>query len=262
MEKEKVTSLSDLGGVILIDGDYFKRTNCLIFYRDHPGKRIVFWRWSSGEYLWEIASDLIFLLKQGYPLKGIISDGKPSLALAAEEIEKRYFLPKNKVLPHQRCLVHLQLRVNAFLTKKPKTQAGKELKELSLFINQIKNHYQKEVFILWFKRWEKRHCQFLKQKSWGIDSQTGRKYWWYTHRYLRRAWRLIKNALPSMFVYLDYPYLCKDTNALEGYFSQLDSIIKRHRGLKREKLPKLISWYLLLKHCPNIKLQDIKKLRL
>lgn len=248
-----------MSGILVIDGDYFGRGNCLILYKDYYTKKIVFFRWSSGELLWEIYQDLGFLIKHGYPLKGVISDGKASIVRAVKLIEEKYYFPKDKILPLQRCLVHLQLTAQTFLTQNPKTQAGKELKELTSFLNSIKNHYEKRILILWFKRWEKRYFDFLKEKSYGINPKTGRKYWWYTHKYLRKTWRLLKNALPSMFVYLNYDFLPKDTNSLEGYFSQLDSSIKRHRGLKKESLPKLISFYLLLKHYSNLKLQDIEK---
>jgi hypothetical protein len=245
--------------VLFIDGDYFGKQNCLILYRDYPSKKTVFWRWSQGEYLWEIYTDLGFLIKNGYPLKGVVSDGKKSIVNAVKEIEKRLFITEGKLLPLQRCLVHLQMAAETYLTQHPKTQAGKELKGLSSFINSINNHYEKKIFIKWFERWEKRHLIFLQEKSWGINPKTERKYWWYTHKYLRKTWRLLKNALPAMFVYLRYSFLPKDTNSLEGYFSQLDSLIKRHRGLKREKMPQLISWYLLFKHYPNLKLQDVEE---
>ena len=193
---------------------------------------IVLWRFSKGEYLSEIKSDLTLLRENGYFPKGVICDGKQSIVSGAESLG----------LPVQRCLVHLQLGIERLTTKKPKTQAGKDLLLWSKSINKITSRYQARIIALWFKRLTLRHKDFLNERSVGTDPKTGKKYWWYTHRYLRQAYRLIINAKKYLFTYLEIANMPKDNNGLEGFFSQLGTKISRHRGLKQTRRENLISW--------------------
>jgi hypothetical protein len=50
----------------------------------------------------------------------------------------------------------------------------------------------------------------------------------------------------------------KDTNGLEGFFSQLDTKISRHRGLKQLKKESLIAWLLYLKRFPKTTQKEVK----
>jgi len=252
-----------LGGALLIDADYFGRDNCLIVYRDYPSGINVFYRWSGGEFKNEILVDLCFLVKNDYPLRGAISDWKRAIVSAVQIVSQKYAHKLNlkQPLPHQRCLVHVQLSCQGWLTKKPKTEAGQNLLQLVHLLNEVKSHYEKNILYLWLTRFEKEYGDFVQERTCSRDKQ-GKKIWWYTHKYLRRAFVLLKRNWDNLFVYLDYHWLSKDSNGLEGFFSQLDGSINRHRGLKRERLSHFLYWYLFLKQFSNITLQDIKKHRL
>lgn len=253
----------NLNGVLSIDADYFGRSNCLVVYRDYPSGVNVFYRWAQGEFKNEILADLCFLVENGYPLKGAVSDWKRAIVSAVKTVsqEQAHALSLDRPLPHQRCLVHVQLTCQSWLTQKPKTKAGQNLLQLIHLLNKVNSHNEKKILNLWLKRFEKRYGGFVRERTYSDDEQ-GKKIWWYTHKYLRRAFVLLKRNWKNLFLYLDYPYLSKDTNGLEGFFSQLDSSINRHRGLKRERLPHFLYWYLFLKQFPNVKLQDIKRSRL
>lgn len=218
-------------GFLLIDGRWFGKTRCLIVYKDSEAG-VIFWRFSGGEYQKDIKADLEFLIEEGYSLMGVTSDGSPGLTSAVDSLN----------IPRQRCLVHLQLSIERLTTKNPKTDAGKDLLLWSKSLNQIENNYHKKIMKSWFKRIYLRHKNFLKEKSHGINEKTGKKTWWYTHRYLRKAFRSVINARRDLFTYLKIPDMPKDTNGLEGYFSQLKTMVNRHRGLKRNKKENLIAW--------------------
>lgn len=73
----RLTTLSlQSGGTLLIDADWFGNEYCLIIYRDYPTGEIVFFRYADGEYKNLFFQDISFLIKMGYPLKGVVSDWK------------------------------------------------------------------------------------------------------------------------------------------------------------------------------------------
>lgn len=179
----------------------------------------------------------MFLKENGYSPKGVVCDGKQSIVLGAESLG----------IPVQRCLVHLQLGIKRLTTKRPKTQAGKDLLLWSRSLNQVTNKQERKIMILWFKRIYLRHRDFLKEKSFGVNEKTGQQQSWYTHRYLRQANRLIINARYNLFTYLKVSNMPKDNNGIEGFFSQLNTKVSRHRGLKQDRRENLIAWMFWLR---------------
>lgn len=242
------------GGTLLIDADWFGRDYCLIVYRDYPTGEIVFFRYAEGEYKNIFLGDIAFLVRNGYPLKGVVSDWKGSIVAAVREIAIKYFEGN---LPHQRCLVHTQLQCQTFLTQRPKTEAGRNLLELVHLLNQVKSFYHQNILLLWLKRFENRFLSIIKEKTYSED----KKSWWYTHKYLRRTFLILRNNWDHLFVYLSSPFLTKDTNGLEGLFSQLDNKLGRHRGLAEKNRGNFLYWFFYFKRFPNTKLSDIEKQR-
>ena len=220
-----------------IDGTYFKRWGCALVYK--AGKEIIFWDFVLRENHFVYSFNLIQLAKRGYIIKGVTSDRHGSLVSALKST-----LPIDT--PHQHCLVHLQRFCQSFLTKKPKTEAGKQLLELVLFLNKINGHYQKNIWLKWFERLEKRHTDLIKERTY-FKNQEGRITWWYTHRNLRRVFRTIRKSINNLFLYLDHPELPKDTNGLEGEFSHLKTKLNIHRGMKRERKENFVKWYFYVK---------------
>ena len=218
-------------GFLLIDGTWFSRKRCLIVYKDSK-RGVLFWRFSKGEYLSEIESDLLFLVKSGYVIKGVTSDGKKAIISAINGLS----------IPHQRCLVHLQRSVQSKTTKKPQTIAGKDLLLWSRSLNTITSKYEANLLITWYKRLFLEHKNFLNEKTFNLNPETGQKKWWYTHKSLRQAYLSVINAKESLFTYLDLLNMPKDNNGLEGFFSHLKNKINRHRGLKQTPKENFISW--------------------
>lgn len=166
---------AQFSGFLLIDGDWFGRKRVLIVYKDSQAG-ILFWRFANGEYKAQVKQDIEYLKSNGYPLRGTISDGKNSLVNAA----------KSHQVPVQRCLVHIQMRLRALLTKNPQSEAGKQLKEWSYSVNKINSRYEAKILLRWFIRLYNRHKDFIKAKTNYIDPKTDKTRWWYTHKNVRK----------------------------------------------------------------------------
>lgn len=229
--------VSNQKSILVIDGTWFNREHCLIVYYDAVKRHIQCWRYSSGEHGAEILSDLEALKAGGVICCGATSDGGKGIIFALNRLYPD--------IPKQRCLVHLQRLSLAWLTRWPKTDAGRELRSLCLLINQIETRGHRDIWLRLFHKWLVRHHDFLKERTLGPD----RKRWWYTHKNLRKVRRYLLNALPFMFLYLDHRSLPKDTNALEGgIFSPLKEICRSHRGVTKQKRANFLAWYLYLKY--------------
>ena len=246
--KDKLIEMNQrFGGWLMVDADWFGRERCLLLYKDHPSGRVLLWRLADREYKILIYQDLAFLVSQGYPLRGITSDWKGSIVAAVDELALR--LRKN--LPHQRCLVHVQLSAQRFLTKNPKTEPGKQLLEMAQLLNSVKSEYEQNIWLRWLERWGERHQAFTKERTYSEDKD----HWWYTHKNARRVFRSINKDKEPLFAYLRSS-LPKDTNGLEGVFSQLDAKLARHRGLNQEKKEALIAWFFFLREFPKVKFRN------
>lgn len=221
---------------LLIDGTYFKRTNCLILYYDNDLKYFQLLRYSTREIREEIIKDLRTLRRSGVSVSSATADGKNAVKSAL----KRVF-PRAKF---QRCLVHIQRYAETYITQKPKTLAGQELKEITSTLNRVDNHMARMMFIARLNDWRRRNNDFLKEKTIKEDGSG----WWYTHRNLRRVIYHIEHALPDMFRYLDDTSIPKDTNALEGRFTELKHKFRTHRGLRKTKRENYFRWYIYYKN--------------
>lgn len=176
-------------------------------------------------------------MKLGYIIKSVTSDKHGSLISAVKTM-----FPD---IPHQYCLVHIQRRCETLLTKKPETDAGKNLLELVKLINKIKNLNEKQIFLNWLDRFEKRYEIILKQRTYAG------KQWWYTHKNLRLAFNTLKSSKNNMFCYLENNNISKDTNGLEAEFTHLKTKLNMHRGLSKNRKENYVFWYWFLKSVYN-----------
>lgn len=136
-----------------IDATYCKRF-CIICYQDDLLSYTQLFRFSDAESYEEIKEDLQNLLRLGLQIESITSDGHKATLKAIK-----------KVMPNvlvQRCLVHIQRICLLWLTANPTYPAGKELRELVLYIPRIQTHNDKYYWIKQLKQWEVRHKNFLK----------------------------------------------------------------------------------------------------
>lgn len=149
----------------------------------------------------------------------------------------------------QRCIVHIERLARIKLTRQPKTNAGKELLALVKRLFNVRTSKQRGRWLCVYRRWERRHADFLKERSYGEPLIGRKRSWWYTHRHIRAARSLIRNALPHLFTFIDYPHVPRTTNHVEGGVnSRLKELVHRHRGLTQERKRALVTEYLARKN--------------
>lgn len=225
--------------ILLLDGTWFEKKNCLIVYCDVAENEILYWRYTTSELAKEMEYDLRYLKDNGVNVIAAVSDGGRAILKALNAVYPD--------IPKQRCLVHIQRMALLWLTQRPKTIAGKTLRALCLNINKIKSKDDAQLWTETFFYWEEKHSEFLNEKSYALNGK-----WWYTHKYIRKTRRMISNALSDMFHYLDIPNLPKDTNRIDGgIFSDLKEHYRRHRGIPSGKRERFFHWFLYLKNLKN-----------
>lgn len=89
------------------------------------------------------------------------------------------------------CCFHQVAIIQLYLTKRPKSEAAKELKAFTDLLAKT----DKESFSgspeAWAQKWER----YLKERT--VNAGTGKTT--YTHRRLRSAYRSLKTSLPWLF---------------------------------------------------------------
>ena len=224
---------------LLIDGTWFPNKMCLVVYRDDRVKTTLLYRLTDDEWEEQIREDLENLCKAGIRVESVTSDGGKNIIKAVK-----------KACPdatRQRCLAHIQRECLSWLTKRPRSQAGKELRKIVCLICAINTHNDKRQWLLYLREWYDRHKDYINQKTFKEESHNE----WYTHKMVRKAYVHIKKALPDMFHFLDNPRIPKTTNALESYFGHLKENVSLHRGLSYEHSQNYVKWYLYFRNKEN-----------
>lgn len=226
---------------LLIDGTWFPNKACLILYRDETVKTTLFYRLTDDEWEEEIKEDLQNILDLGIEIESITTDGGAAFIKAIKKI-----CPNAK---RQRCLAHIQRECSIWLTQRPKSEAGTELRRIVQKICAIETHNDKLYWLRCFNDWYEKHKDYVNAKSF----KEGSKNYWYTHKMVRKAYVHIKRALPNMFLFLDDPHVSKTTNALESFFGHLKENISLHRGLSLTHYQNYVKWYLYFRNERNRK---------
>jgi hypothetical protein len=227
---------------LMIDGTYFSNKVCLVLYRDNNVKATILYRLTDGEWESELREDLENILSLGVEIESVTTDGARNIIKAVKRS-----CPKTVV---QRCLVHIQRECLTWLTRNPKSEAGRELRGIVCRINTITDREQWGWWLVDLVRWEERHRDYLNQKT--TPNNDPRRAW-FTHKMVRKAFVHIRRALPDMFHYLDNPAIPKSTNSLESFFGHLKQNISLHRGLSKVHYQNYVKWYLYFRNKDNRK---------
>ena len=211
--------------VIVTDTTYWGRGYGVCVVRSSSLKRNLCWTEVESETGAVYAQSLKGLLTRGWTITAAVIDGRRGVARVFEQYS----------IPVQFCQFHQMKTVTKYLTRTPKSDAGKELRSLACKLHKM----QEKDFTKALTEWYSVHEIFLNEKSPAPHTKRG---WEYTHRKLKAAYRSLKTNLPYLFTYQKYPELTipNTTNSIDGMFSQLKNKIAVHRGLSRERRFKLI----------------------
>jgi len=213
---------------VITDATFFARSDGVLVARANSGN--LAWKEIETEKA-EYYEELLNLLSDaGVRFISFVIDGRRGVL--------HMLLRRFPNTPVQYCQFHQIQIITRYLSKKPKLEAGRELRELSLTITESDRRTFTDFLNKWHEKWER----FLAEKT--TDPFTDK--WHFTHKRLRSAYRSLKTNLPYLFTYLDYPELKipNTTNSCDGSFAHWKGKLGIHRGLKKERKRKMMNYLL------------------
>lgn len=222
--------------ILVLDGtSVVPRRLMLLIAGDEKARQPVSWMPVERESHASWNAFLVRLKGDGLAPDFVVCDGQRGLLKAI-----RATWPEAKI---QRCLVHVIRQASAWLTRNPKTIAGKELLEIVEALSRVRTRRQKRRWIRSFRRWSVKHGAFLKERTQMVSGR-----WWYTHRKLRATASLIRNAIPDLFRFSSRPSVPRTSNHVEGGLNaRIKELFRCHRGMSVQKKLVVASWYLALR---------------
>ena len=140
-------------------------------------------------------------------------------------------------IPAQLCQFHQVKTVSRYLTRNPKTAAGKALWRLTLTLKDSGKTAFQGALQAWFEQRE----GFLNERT--ANEESGSSH--YTHKTLRIAYLSLKRNLDYLFTFEAHPELGmrNTTNLLDGRFADLKRKLGCHHGMKRKNKIRFIKDY-------------------
>lgn len=211
--------------VIAADMTFWGRGYGVCVFRAPVLKMNLWWKEALNETPWVYEAGLRELRQKDWMISAAVIDGKRGVAQIFERVG----------IPVQYCQFHQVKTITKYLTRKPKTDAARELRALALRLKDEDKESFTTILAAWHERWK----TFLDEKSEAPQTKRG---WQYTHRRVRAAYRSLTTNLFRLFTYAQYPEFAipKTTNTLDGMFSQIKNRLAVHRGLRRDRRYKLI----------------------
>lgn len=205
-----------------MDCTFFGRGYGIILVRCPALKRNLYWKKITTENKAVYEEARRYLEEAGYDIKAVVLDAKHGI--------KEVF--SDKVV--QICQYHQKQITVRYLTTRPKTEAGQELRILTYRLNTTDEESFTELLESWHEKWG----EFLKERTYKPDG----KHWSYTHRRIRAAYRSLMTNLPYLFSYQRFPELKvpNTNNSLEGLFSEMKKLLNNHHGLRRWRRYRLV----------------------
>lgn len=208
--------------VLVADVTFFGRSYGILAFRSQALKQNIYWKEISIETPAIYREARIELENKGFIITGIVLDGKRGVREVFRDI------------PTQMCQFHQTAILKRYLTSKPKTKAGQELRAIGLALTIL----NEKDFLIILEDWHKKWKDFLKEKTFRPDG----RHWNYTHRRMRSAYRSLKTNSPFLFTYQKYPELKipNTTNSIDGFFGKTKTLLRVHSGLTQERRYKII----------------------
>lgn len=208
--------------IIVPDTTFWGRSYGVCVFRSWSLKRNLWWSEVSRELMAHYHYGRKILEEQGWTFTAAVVDGRRGLATVFKDI------------PVQVCHFHQLQTVTKYLTRRPKTDAGKELRALALTLTKT----NEEIFTKALGVYERKWKHFLEEKTIVLGLNRPQ----YTHKNVRSALRSLKSNLPNLFTYQRYPELNipNTTNTIDGYFASVKKKVAAHHGLRKDRRYKLI----------------------
>jgi hypothetical protein len=209
--------------IIVPDTTFWGRSYGVCVFRSWSLKRNIWWNEVSGERVAHYHYGRKILEGQGWIFKAAVIDGRRGLAGVFKDI------------PVQVCHFHQMRTVTKYITRRPETRAGQELRSIMLLLPKSNAKEFAKVLNNWHKKWK----DFINEKTY----VAGTKHWCYTHRKVRSAYMSLERNLPYLFTYQKYPELDipNTTNTIDGYFASVKKKVAAHHGLRKDRRYKVIS---------------------
>ncbi len=209
-----------------MDTTYFGRNFGVMLFRDAYTSTNLYKQYVKHETNQLYTDGILRLQTLGFIVNAIVCDGRKGLIQTFGDV------------PIQMCQFHQVAIITRYLTRKPKLQAAKELRELTLLLVRT----DKESFIGALDQWHVKWKLFLDERT--INIETSRSF--YTHKRLRSAYRSLKVNLPWLFTWYDHTELKipNTTNGIDGHFADLKNKLRNHNGLSLVRKQRFIDEFL------------------
>jgi hypothetical protein len=207
---------------LIFDATYFGRAYGFIAF--HDTHRIIYHQEIKSETIDVIRDCLQLLIDAGYTFKSFTIDGRRGVVKLLEGV-----FPG---VPIQICHFHQKAIITRYLTSRPRSLCGKELRQLALNLhNYTQIEFQQKLCAL-----KEKHALFLAELN-----SNGKPL----HSRIIAAFRSLKTNLTYLFTYKNHPELNipNTTNIIENNFSHLKQNINIHRGLNTKRKKILINKY-------------------
>ena len=213
--------------ILILDGTYIhRRTLVALIALNERGE--AYWQFVP----WETAETWGSLLIRLPCPKVVVCDGQKGLLKKINAL-----WPETAI---QRCHFHVAKLARRYLTTRPKTQAGQDIKALVHALPRARTLHAARGWRHAYEAWERRYAALLAERTHYDDGVRVR--WWYTHRNLRGVRSLIHGAYPHLFTYLQIPGTPNTTNHLEGGVNAgIAEALRLHRGLRLHQKKTLVS---------------------
>ena len=209
--------------VLLIDTTYFGSLGVMAF-KDAWSKKMLTYQIVASEKK-EFYSQWVKQLQEDWrEILAIVCDGRRWLLWGFGEI------------PTQMCHFHQCQIMRRYITKNPKLQANKELKEIVYWLPRT----DKACFESELQRRYEKHKEFLNEQR---EDRLWKKR--YVHTRTRSAYFSLKRNMKYLFVYHEYLKqfdIPNTTNAIEAEFSHIKYKVNLHRWLRMDRKLKLIDY--------------------
>ena len=207
---------------IEIDAVFFGRE--YVYFCFHDKTKVIYFAEIKTETVADLRKGLLAIKQAGFKIKSITIDGRRGFYEAIKNILGN--------VPIQMCIFHQKAIIRRYITNKPKSDCGRELKELMKNILQAN-----QQFINDFHKLKEKYKPFLNERNNKGD---------FAHQQLRAAFRSLETNLYKIFTYSDMPYLKipNTNNHLEGMFSHIKEKINIHRGLSKSRKKNAIKFIL------------------